>query len=73
VLDVNLKGYGIRGSLDARCDSPIPCRLIEVISVRFLPLFLGTSPYALSPLGARDLKRSIEICVPLSSTRTPGA
>src|SRR5215213_898092 len=49
-------------------DSPMPSRLIEAISVRFLPLFLGTLPYALTPLGARDLKRSIEICVPLSST-----
>src|SRR5215203_7072439 len=43
---------------------------IDSISVRFLPLFLGTWPYALTPLGARDLKRSIEICVPLSSTNT---
>src|SRR5215212_4400898 len=51
-------------------DSPIPCKLIEAISVRFLPLFFGTRPYALTPLGARDLKRSIEICVPLSSTNT---
>src|SRR5215213_7156340 len=51
-------------------DSPMPSRLIEAISVRFLPLFLGTLPYALSPVGARDLKRSIEICVPLSSTNT---
>ena len=51
-------------------DSPIPYRLIEAISVRFLPLFLGTLAYALAPLGARDLKRSIEICVPLSSTNT---
>jgi hypothetical protein len=25
-------------------DSPIPERLIEAISVRFLPLFLGTLP-----------------------------
>src|SRR5215217_375534 len=51
-------------------DSPIPCRLIEAISVRFLPLFLGTWPYALSPLGARERSRSIEICVPDSSTNT---
>src|SRR5215212_10238121 len=51
-------------------DSPIPYRLIEAISVRFLPLFFGTRPKALAPLGARDLKRSIEMCVPLSSTNT---
>src|SRR5215203_607255 len=51
-------------------DSPIPERLIEAISVMFLPLFLGTRPYARSPLGARDLKRSIEMCVPDSSTNT---
>src|SRR5215203_2043547 len=51
-------------------DSPIPCRLIDAISVRFLPLFLGTWPYALTPLGARERSRSIEICVPLSSTNT---
>jgi hypothetical protein len=25
-------------------DSPIPSKLIEAISVRFLPLFLGTRP-----------------------------
>src|SRR5918993_4523693 len=49
--------------------SPIPDRLMEAISVVFLPLFLGTLPYARSPLGARDLRRSMEVCMPLSSTK----
>src|SRR5215212_5125010 len=51
-------------------DSPIPKRLIEAISVRFLARFLGTRPYARSPLGARERRRSIEMCVPDSSTNT---
>src|SRR5215213_10484756 len=51
-------------------DSPIPSKLIEAISVMFLPLFLGTRPYARCPLGARERRRSIETCVPESSTNT---
>src|SRR5215203_2823582 len=51
-------------------DSPIPERLIEAMSVMFLPLFLGTLPYARCPLGARERRRSIEMCVPDSSTNT---
>ena len=51
--------------------SPIPPRrLIEAMSVWFLPRFLGTLPYALLPLGALDLKRSMEMQKPLSSTNT---
>jgi hypothetical protein len=70
VLDVDFEGRCIGGSLDAHRFSHPMQKLIEAISVRFLPLFLGTRPYALTPLGARDLRRSIEICVPLSSTNT---
>ena len=51
--------------------SPIPpSSVIEAIRVVFLPRFLGTLPYALSPLGALALKRVMEVCVPHSSTNT---
>ena len=33
-------------------DGPIPSKLIEEISVTFLPQFLGALPWARSPLGA---------------------
>ena len=33
-------------------DGPIPSKVIEEISVTFLPQFLGALPRALSPLGA---------------------
>jgi len=33
-------------------DAPNPSKLIEEMSVTFLPQFLGTVPCALSPLGA---------------------
>jgi hypothetical protein len=36
----------------------------------FLPRFLGTLPYALSPLGALALKRVMEVWNPLSSMNT---
>ena len=70
MLDVGLEGPDVRGPLSRHIDSPIPYKLIEAMSVRFLPLFLGTRPYARSPLGALDLERSIEMCVPDSSTNT---
>jgi hypothetical protein len=38
--------------------------------VWFLPRFLGTLPYALSPLGALALRRVMEVWKPLSSTNT---
>jgi hypothetical protein len=44
VLDVSLEGLGIGVAPSKHIDSPIPERLIEAISVRFLPLFLGTRP-----------------------------
>jgi hypothetical protein len=48
-----------------------PSRVTLAINVVFLARFLGTSPYyALSPLGARALKRLIEVWNPLSSTNT---
>ena len=51
--------------------SPItPWRLTLAISVVFLPRFLGTLPYALSPLGALALKRVMEAWNPLSSMNT---
>ena len=33
-------------------DGPIPSKLIEEMSVTFLPQFLGAFPRTLSPLGA---------------------
>ena len=33
-------------------DGPIPSKLIDEMSVTFLPQFLGAVPCALSPLGA---------------------
>ncbi len=52
--------------------SPIPpSRVIEAMSVVFLPRFVGTLPYyALSPLGALALARVMDVCVPHSSTAT---
>ncbi len=47
-----------------------PSRVIEAISVWFLPRFLGTFPYARSPLGALALRRVIEVWKPDSSTNT---
>jgi hypothetical protein len=44
VLYVSLEGLGIGVAPSKHIDSPIPERLIEAISVRFLPLFLGTRP-----------------------------
>lgn len=42
--------------------SPItPSRVMDAINVVFLPRFLGTLPYALSPLGARALSRIMEV------------
>jgi hypothetical protein len=43
---------------------------MEAMRVWFLPRFLGTLPYALLPLGALDLSRSMEIVKPLSSMNT---
>jgi hypothetical protein len=51
--------------------TPIPpWRLMEAMRVWFLPLFVGTFPYALLPLGALALRRIIEIEKPLSSMNT---
>ena len=44
MLDVSLESFGIPVAPSMHIDSPIPCRLIEAIKVRFLPLFLGTRP-----------------------------
>ncbi len=43
---------------------------MEAMSVWFLPLFLGTLPYALFPLGALALRRAMEVWNPLSSMNT---
>jgi hypothetical protein len=43
-------------------EAPItPSRVMDAISVVFLPRFLGTLPYALCPLGALALKRVMEV------------
>ncbi len=47
-----------------------PPRVMEAMSVWFLPRFLGTLPYARSPLGALALRRVIEVWKPDSSTNT---
>ena len=44
MLYVSLQGCCIGVAPSKHIDSPIPERLIEAISVRFLPLFLGTRP-----------------------------
>ena len=70
VLDVGLKGLGVGGSLDAhRLSHPLQAHRGDH-RVMFLPLFLGTRPYARCPLRARERRRSIEMCVPDSSTNT---
>jgi hypothetical protein len=43
---------------------------MEAMRVWFLPLFVGTFPYALLPLGALALRRIIEIEKSLSSMNT---
>ena len=43
---------------------------MEAMSVWFLPLFLGTLPYARFPLGALALRRVMEVWKPLSSMNT---
>jgi hypothetical protein len=70
-LHVSLEELFVGRAPSTHMHSPIPpSRVMEAIKVWFLPRFLGTLPYALLPLGALALSRSIEIEKPLSSMNT---
>ena len=51
-------------------DAPIPSKVIEEISVTFLPQFLGALPRALSPLGALPYLGMSAMLVEDSSTNS---
>jgi hypothetical protein len=69
VLDVSLEGLSVRGSLDAHRLSH-PREAHRGYERHVLAPVLGHPAVRSLPLGALDLKRSIEMCVPLSSTNT---